>query len=279
MFIKSILILTRVGLLDLVSTSYLIAITQHEQVAQIRGKEIYAVRDVVLLPLSSQAEAEKAIKKAPKNAKPDKNATADVETEESDIGEDVETASVGGDDKSADDTALEPSKDSSKGENKFVKNVIQDKGRYGRFATRWFSKNGSNANARRKQGLSGQEDLPPERQKVDSNSATAPNDEAKEVVDAKEPGKDQNDEVGTHLDDDDDANADGQPPKGKLAIETLTPRIVRSARLFFSWSGFFYSYEHDLSGTLMQKGTVLSALPMWKRFDPLVSVTTIEVIE
>jgi hypothetical protein len=49
----------------------------------------------------------------------------------------------------------------------------------------------------------------------------------------------------------------------------LTPRILRTARLYFSASGFFFSYEHDLSGSLMQRDSVTTSLPLWKRYDDL----------
>lgn len=53
----------------------------------------------------------------------------------------------------------------------------------------------------------------------------------------------------------------------KSNIETLTPRILRSARLYFSSSSFYFSYDHDLSNSLSRQGTVNSSLPLWKRFD------------
>ena len=51
----------RIGLLDLVATKYLISITERDQVAQIRGKSVYSIKDVTLIPLSSQSDAEEAI--------------------------------------------------------------------------------------------------------------------------------------------------------------------------------------------------------------------------
>ena len=54
---------------------------------------------------------------------------------------------------------------------------------------------------------------------------------------------------------------------GKSNIESLTPRILRSARLYFSSSSFFFSYDHDLSTSMQSSSS--STLPLCKRFDPL----------
>ena len=284
MLTKGIGKLISTGLLNLVSTSYLIAITQSEQVAQIRGKAIYAVRDVALIPLSSKAEAEKAIKKAPKSAKPDKDSKADTKAEEtdlSDVEDDVETTSVAADEQTHDADSPVPSKEGSNEQPKDAKNSGQGKGRYGRFATRWFSKSGSNANAQRKQGQSGEDALPPAQQEQDSNSVPASDDNTPKVKNVPEPEEDLDKRKDTKPNDDADADADadGKASKDKSAVETLVPRILKNARLFFSWSGFFFSYEHDLSGTLMQKGNLVSDLPMWKRFDPIVCLLTVEDID
>lgn len=245
-------------------------IVQKDQVANIRGKAIYAVRNVVLIPLSSQAEAEKAVKKAPKSAKQGKDAAkgagkdveTDVEAEESDVEEDEDAA------------ATEASKGGSKQDSKVAEDEIQEKGRYGRFATRWFSRNGSKANARGKQGLSSQEDSPPEHQEDDNSRTPASDGKSGEVVDAQRSEEDRSKGEATKT----DRGEDRKSPKDKSAIDRLTPRIVRNAGMFFSWSGFYFSYEHDISGTLMQKGDVISNVPMWKRFDSLVCPSSVESI-
>ena len=245
------------GLLDLESTSYLIAITQRKQVAQIRGNAIYTIRDVSLIPLSSQAEAEKAIANAQRYLKQDKTSTADEETEESDVGEDMETSSVADDDKTEEATAtVEPSQETTKKSSSFAK--------------RWFSKARSTASTRQKQAPSGEEEVTPGQ----DTQAPAPVSYDKENA---IPGAQQTEESqGTNQDEerDEEASKDKNATKSKSAIESLTPRILRTARLYFSWSGFFFSYEHDLSGTLMQKGALVSDLPLWKRFDKIVSLAT-----
>jgi predicted transcriptional regulator len=81
---------SRPGLLDLVATKYLILITQRDQVAQIRGKSVYTIKDVTLIPLSSQSDAEEAIVAATRALKQGKKTIAEV-SEESDVEDDADT--------------------------------------------------------------------------------------------------------------------------------------------------------------------------------------------
>jgi hypothetical protein len=262
------------GLLDLVTSSYLITITQREQVASIRGRPIFTVRAVTLIPLSSQAEAERAITAAQKTAK--QGDTTAEQTEESDVGEDAGTGSVGeGEDEPPPEAkALEPPKESVlKKSSSFVKEVVQDKGKYGRFAERWFSKGGWKINGKRRQGMSSEQDVPAEERLNEEQKREVAVDTFKEGEGAVDPSGEV--EAGTTEDEDGKENAKPEPEtktkttaKRKSVIETLTPRILRAARLYFSSSGFFFSYEHDISGTLMQRDVQTSSLPLWKRFSP-----------
>ncbi|KAK3717063.1 hypothetical protein LTR37_006118 [Vermiconidia calcicola] len=257
-------------LLDLVETSHLICITRREQVAQIQGKAIYAVRDVTLISLTSQSEAEKAIGAAQKALKQDRNdATAGDQTEESDVGEDEdfeEPRLPADEEKAPEAAALEPPKGPAKKTTTFAKSAVQAPGRYGRFATRWFSKGGSGANARDQQGLSAKNESAAVDDKGQPEDSSQDDRQDAATQDLSSDAQEGDRTVET------DAKASGasvETSKGKGAIESLTPRIIRSARLYFSTSGFYYSYEHDLSGTLMQKSTQVSDVPLWKRFDEL----------
>lgn len=185
-------------------------------------------------------------------------------TDESDVGEDTE--SIGSDiehelrDRPQDEaTALEvPKTGVVKQSTTFVKNVVQEKGKYGRFASRWFSKDGGQANARRRQGLTREQEkqeeeaLPGGEEKVGSEGG-----KGEEEGGGEQAGKESTTSAGI---------------KKRSTIERLTPRILRSARLYFSSSGFYFSYEHDLSGTLRKDTS--SSLPLWKRFDNLVRSAT-----
>lgn len=254
-----------VGLLDLLSSSYLIAIVRRDQVAQIRGKAVYAITDVVLIPLSSQVEAQRAISSTQKSLGGQGDKIVE-ESEESDVGDEEDTASVGEveSDLTPDLTASEPPKSTALNKSStFLKNVLQDQGRYGRFADRWFSKSGWNANGRRRQGMSSKDDLT-----IDQSSDISSGHEKAGIgVPESETRSSERNDGRVEL------AAKAGPRKESLTrqreIERLTPRILRTARLYFSSSGFFFSYEHDLSATFQRRDTLMSSVPLWKRFDPV----------
>lgn len=269
-----------VGLLNLVTSSYLVSITRREEVASIREKSIYRVTDVCLIPLKSKEEAEKAIaaaQKLLKQSKSDPAATAKAiggeETEEEDVGDDTSTiASVDADDKGPDHerepegeaAALEPPKDGVvKKSSTFVKDVVQDKGKFGRLAGKWFSRTGS------KDATKGQEGG----DAVGEGGDGLTKEQEKQAQEALPKGYDA--KVGAEQDDSKDEEGKQskkqQPREAKRqnAIEYLTPRILRSARLYFSSSGFYFSYDHDISNTLSHENGMASSLPLWKRFDRL----------
>lgn len=246
------------GLLDLVATKYLVSITQRQQVANIRGKPIYSIKDVTLIPLSSQSAAEEAIVSAGRALAQDKKPTAE-DTEESDVEDYPETASVN--DETSDEAAEAfnaPDNTVLKKSTTFVKDVVQDKGLYGRFANRWFSKSGWTANGRKRQGMSEEGKLTTE-QAREADKVLPEGEEASETVDVP-------DVVESPL-----TQENTEPTQkhtmAKSNIETLTPRILRSARLYFSASSFFFSYDYDLSTSIQASSN--STLPLWKRFDPL----------
>jgi hypothetical protein len=242
------------GLLDLVATKYLISITQRQQVANIRGKPIYSIKDVTLIPLSSQSDAEEAIFGAGRDVGQNKKTVAE-DTEESDVEDDAETASVNDEATEAFDA---PKDTALKKSTTFVKDVVQDKGRYGRFANRWFSKGGWAASGRKRQGMSEEERLTAE-QAREADKALPEDEQVSQTVDVPQAVEKPAIPEST--------KASDQAPTGKSNIETLTPRILRSARLYFSSSSFFFSYDHDLSTGLQSSSG--STLPLCKRFDPL----------
>ena len=215
------------------------------------------MRDVALIPVTSRAEAEGAIAAARNAVKVGVSAEAE-ETDDS-----GDEASITGErerEEEKDVRALEePVKVGPVGKGtSFVRDVVLDKGRYGRFAEKWFSKE------RRRQGMkSGEEDLTKEQQEQEKQAL--PEETAATIKGGVEQDAEA-DDAGKKAEE--EGSASGK--KAKSVIESLTPRILRSARLYFSSSGFFFSYEHDLSGSLMQRDHLTSSVPLWKRFDELV---------
>ncbi|KAM0713909.1 hypothetical protein Q7P37_010871 [Cladosporium fusiforme] len=250
-----------VGLLDLVTTKYLISITQREHVAQIRGKSVYSIKDVTLIPLSSQADAEEAILSAGRALK--QGSKAAVDSEESDIEDDADTGSVNDETPDQAAEALQaPSNSALKKSTSFAKDVVQDRGKYGRFAERWFSKGGWAASGRKRQGISEEAKLTPE-QAREAEKVLPEDDAASQKEDSTQARSSGDSVEAPNL----ETSQELPKPKPQANIQNLAPRILRSARLYFSSSNFFFSYDHDLSTSL--QATSGSTLPLCKRFDPL----------
>jgi len=216
---------------------------------------------VTLIPLSSQPEAEHTITAVQKTSKQGGVAPAEDVDEDSGAESDNEISSIGGDgEQPLEAAALEPPKGKLKKSTTYVKDVMQDKGKYGRFAERWFSKGGWNASGRRRAGMSDEEDLTKEQERQAADAL--PEHEKDAASGAGEASAEQQQDSKKE----DGSKAEAEPPKQKSVLESLTPRILRSAKLYFSSSGFFFSYEHDISGTLMQRDNITSTVPLWKRF-------------
>jgi hypothetical protein len=257
--------------LDLISSSYLISITKHEQVAQIRGHPIYAIRDVALIPLSSKSAAEQAIAASQRlSAAESANvlaAGAGEHTDESDIGEDAETASLGGEEDhvrkgpESEGSALELPKSALKQSATYIKNAAQEATKPKTFAERWFSRGTKTANTAGGQntetGNEGtKEALTAEQQKQAAQDLPSQDADASELErDAQQ-----------------DTIQGRSSINKRRAIETLNPRILRSARLYFGSSGFYFSYEHNLSKSLGSHDEDSSQSALWKRFDSLVGL-------
>lgn len=248
------------------ASKYLISITSREQVAQIRGKPIYSITDVTLIPLSSQAEAETAIAAVAKSrGKP----SAAEEIEDSDVEEDNETASINDESHAEEAAALEAPKQGlvKRGTN-VVRDVVKDRGKYGRFAERWFSKGGWTASGRRRQGMDeeAREELTPE-QKEEAEKALPEGEKIEDAGTESEQTPTGKEEENSEEHNFEEQVEEQQKPQPKSNIETLTPRILRSARLYFSSKSFFFSFDYDLSTSLSKQSGSSSALPLWKRFD------------
>ncbi|KAJ9638276.1 hypothetical protein H2199_006963 [Coniosporium tulheliwenetii] len=267
-----------IGLLKIASSSFLISISRREQVAQIRGKPIYVITDVALIPLSSQADANKAITQARESLQKRLRAEGAGEELESDTSDDesVTYADTATQEDSLPSTPP-PEEDiqattANKRERRssIAEDVVVKKGAYGRFADRWFSKKGWSTEGRRKLGMSSEEDLN-HQQVPRSSSAAGPLDDG--AADNDAPEKSEAVEAGTSGGKD----ADQSLKEIKEAVEdpsqdvvtSMMPKIVRTTRLYFSSRSFFYSYDYDISHSIGKQSTGHSSLPLFKLFDPL----------
>ncbi|KAF2653050.1 hypothetical protein K491DRAFT_695024 [Lophiostoma macrostomum CBS 122681] len=261
-----------IGLLKVASSFFLISICGREQVAQVRGKPIYKIIDVALIPLSSQADADKAIVSAREHLKRQNKTRADG-ADDTDSDSEDEAPSVTD---SLEEEVAPPSeevKDPVTGQKgpvdaktSVAEDVMHKKGMYGRFANKWFSKKGWSADSRRVQGLSSEEDLTRKGKHKDVDS-TAPKEEEQPLSPTTP------DALPAADKDVPEAVSPQAIPKAlggttDSTTVTLLPKILRTTRMYFSSGNFFFSYEHDLSRSIDEQRPT-SSLPLFKQFDPL----------
>jgi SacI homology domain len=198
----------------------LISITQREQVAQIFGKPIFVITDVAFTPLTSQTEANQAIAEAIAAQKGVSLDHGRDSSDESDLepirepqtpGDPIDTSPTPDDDR--------PLQERSGSGTSIVKDVISNRGQYGKVASQWFSRKawaqGKVASAT---GL--------ERPSNDPTSdALEPSDERSEK------------EAGNMV-----ATTSSQD-----AAVALIPKILKSTRLILTSRSFFFSYDTDLT--------------------------------
>lgn len=251
------------------SESYLVSISAREQVAQIRGKPIYVITDVALIPLSSRSDAQSAIshaRHALKHGKTDHWVDPDADTDDSD--DETRASNMATDDEhdSVPSTPINEHPEPSKlaplqRASTVVTDVIQNKGSYGRFANKWFSQAGWKSEGRRKQGMSSEENLSMTKEQKEAAENALPADRKHE---ATHPAAE---DVVV-----DDSKTDKPEASSLDAIMTnLTPRILSTTKLFFSSRSFFFSYDYDISRSLSRQEPNTSTVPLHKRFDPLVT--------
>lgn len=253
------------GLLTVVPVSYLIIILRRQQVAQIKGIPIYVVTDVAIIPLSSQDEASKAVDQAKGNLKKGSGertpAGGDTSDEEgSDHGPSTHTGDVDHSPVSTDsptaDLPLRPA-----GPRRSISNVAEDvigrKGQYGRFAEKWFSREGWSTERRRVQGMSTDEGEKPSSTVPPVGTTFDGSTRPKQTESFCQP------KLSREVNQPKDSPAD--------TTNTLLPKLLRTTRMLLSSQSFFFSYDLDITRRLGTHGPQGSGLSLHKTVDPLVS--------
>ncbi|KAG0135304.1 phosphoinositide phosphatase SAC1 [Tuber indicum] len=242
------------GLLNVSPASaFLIAITDREQVATIRGRyPIYVVTGVALIPLSSRKDSEAAISKA----RAWKSGAGEAESDEApdtDIEEDDDTAIV--DDELQDQVNPDSKSVNHRRQSSIGEDVIGRKGAYGRFAENWFSKRGWTVDRRRAEGLSSDEGIREEDPKAATEDTASASDE--EIKDTKRPENQQVEE-------------DAEAMKEDVA-HSLTPKLLRTTRILLASSrSFFFSYDWDITRAWgRDEKNQSSSLPLHESVDSL----------
>jgi hypothetical protein len=266
--------------LKVASSSFLISISRREEVAQIRGKPIYSISEVALIPLSSQSDAEKAILRARDSQK--RHNEQDPEDSSSSDEEQDRNSEDERDDVSLTDESLPSSPPSEptlaakvsphKRTTSIAQDVIQQKGIYGRFTQRWFSKAGWASDNRRNQGMSGEEDLSkPSTSEQPATVSSVPSESQEQLVNS--PAVDAKDS-------DQHAMPNDPPEEVKQTVDKdpetdtvpLLPKLLTVTKLFFGSKNFYFSYDYDLSRSIANQPNSSSSTPLYCTFDPLVSL-------
>jgi hypothetical protein len=241
-----------VGLLSVASCSFLVSITQRQQVAQIQGRPIYAVTNVAIIPISSQADASRAITQARKESSQEE-VTIESSSDEDDL-PDNETdraeaeAEIGS-------VPASPTRDISHARGTSVGSIAEDviakKVRFGRFAANWLS--------RKKLGLPGPGGL-------EQDVSEPPFDEASSLSgNVNETKLEALDEA---LPEEAAAQSEFNRSKTGQAAELL-PKLLRYTKLLFASHNFFFAYDYDLTRSLHMQEARKDQLPLHKVVDPL----------
>jgi SacI homology domain len=230
------------GLLTIASFSYLLCITRREQVAQIFGKSIYVIKDVAILPLSSQQEAEKAIIQARaslRKAKPPQESDGASSASEESEHEGFDEHSVGDPSESqipANESHQTPGRSTTT--TSVVQDVIERKGQYGRFASQWFSRRGWGLDNKRNEGMSTEIVPKTDQAGTDSQSKTAESSSSEDVSVSTSEAVPQHTATGEAT--------SGQRPAHDAAVQML-PKILRTTRLLFTSRSYYFSYDIDVT--------------------------------
>lgn len=265
-----------IGLLSLASSTFLIAITKREQVAQIFGKPIYVVTDVALVPLSSQGEADKAISAsvASKSRRANETAPSTDSDSDSDLSDDgsgeneAAGASVDGEGDDPHDVEPEtpmedgrPEQTRTTSSTSIARDVIANRGQYGRFASEWFSrqgwgvgKSGNNAAASTSSSSSVTSKKETPGDAKEGNTATAATVNAEPPQEAAQK----------------DESRDKEQAVAENSIADALPKILRSTKMILTSRSYFFSYEFDLTRRLMLLNGTCKP-PARESLDPLVS--------
>jgi len=248
-----------IGLFTVSRLSYLVTITGREEIANVRGFPIYVVTDVALTPCTTHTEANDAIRHTAsqlRRAAVDKapaGAGSDTESE-------ADAASIRGrDDVSDDPGVISETEDSSKSGDQHIRSssvaedVFQRKGSYGRFAQQWFGNKGWIMGQQRNVGMSRTEQVRKEDDTDGKRTATQPG-----PVDDKALGKTV-------------VSEDVEKPRAPTAGESLMPKLLRMAHIWFGTSrSFYFSYDLDITHSLASTPSpATSGTSLHKTADPM----------
>ncbi|KAJ2903030.1 hypothetical protein MKZ38_010536 [Zalerion maritima] len=242
-----------VGMITVSKLPFLITVTRRRQVAQIRGYSVYVATGVTITPCSAYKEAEESVAKTHEDLESssasltpnesDSESESEVETPPLDEVEDVPSPIS----EQREPPGISNGAPTNGVESEIAKNVIERKGSYGRFATRWFSRRGWMLEQKRSLGMS-------------VNTSSDP-------MDDEEAAQDSNSNKTPNATDSGNESSDDKPVPQPTS---LLPKLLRTASILFGSSqSFYFSYEWDLTRSLASQDGSDGETELHKRADPL----------
>lgn len=236
-----------VGLLTVSEVSFLISITRREQVAQIRGKPVYVITEVVLTPLASKAEADTSIAgtyAALQNHVEEGEHGMDDSDSDEDQGEQSTVDDEVEDDIPTGTPVASPTSSEHKRASSIAEDVMTRKGGYGRFATSWFSKKGWTVDQRRNLGMTG-----PQSAEDTGSSGTSPTKSTNAEPEVE------------------DVSSMSEQKASETAANLL-PKLLRTTQILFGSSrSFYFSYDLDITRRLATQRPFNPEIPLHTQVD------------
>jgi hypothetical protein len=232
------------GVFSVASSSFLVAVTGREQVAQIFGRAVYVVTDVEFLPLRDREGVEKAIY-AVNRALRGHEGTSDEEgyssDEEGGHGQSGQRAGHNNAAEAPMTPAVPHMDEDGQGSRKLTAesgiahDVFAKRGNFGRFASHWFTR----------QGWGGEQKAPGS-SKQDNDSDAKVQGEKIAAGDAGAAAEPKGAPSGAKSED--DVKVSSQNTKEEVAA--MIPKILRTAKMIYTSRSFFFSYDFDLTRRL-----------------------------
>lgn len=215
---------------------------------------MYVIADVAILSLSSQTEATRSIAAAVESQSTSDNSTTDTDTDVSD----TEASGQSVQDHPEPETPSDqvPSKSHASSSTSIARDVIANRGQYGRFAAQWFTKQGWGG-----AGSASSLTRPMQHDFADTTSSTADGDGA---VAANQPQGNNNAAAQEQGHEKDALQMESGP-----SITEAIPKILRRTRMIFTSGSYFFSYEFDLTRRLATTNGKPNA-PARETLDPMV---------
>ncbi|PLB33473.1 SacI domain protein [Aspergillus candidus] len=220
-----------VGLLSVASYSFLIAITQRQQVAQIQGKPVYAVTNIAVIPTSSLKDASHAIAQARESSRQGDDDDDEQDEIESDgTASDSETDAGDTDVGTAPSSPVQTEHSLHNRSNSIAEDVMGKRVPFGRFAANWLS--------RKTLGLPGLGT-------VDHDGNGSMLDTKDADVQGSPTGSDTEEALAASGSESSPERGEG--PSSSPSVVELLPKLLRYTKLIFASHNFFFAYDYDLT--------------------------------